>query len=77
MINITCLSIDLLGLSVFHLAGKLTRRGSTEMAADSDSLSVKHTHSHHNLPEHTNSHVENTIREGGKIQTVILIPYLH
>lgn len=48
------------------LAGKLTRRGSTDTAGDVDSLGVKHSHSHHNLPDHSNSHSDNTIKEGGK-----------
>lgn len=49
-----------------YLAGKLTRRGSSDTAGDVDSLGAKHFHSHHNLPEHSNSHSENTIKEGGK-----------
>ncbi len=46
--------------------GKLTRRGSSDTAGDVDSLGAKHFHSHHNLPEHSNSHSDNTIKEGGK-----------
>lgn len=38
------------------------------MAADADSLSVKHSHSHHSLlrdmPDHSNSHSDNTVKEG-------------
>nr|XP_055069095.1 protein unc-80 homolog isoform X5 [Misgurnus anguillicaudatus] len=47
------------------IMGKLTRRGSSDTAGDVDSLGAKHFHSHHNLPEHSNSHSENTIKEGG------------
>ncbi|XP_048124538.1 protein unc-80 homolog isoform X5 [Alosa alosa] len=59
------------------IMGKFTRRGSTEMATDTDSLSVKHTHSHHNLPEHTNSHVDNTIKEGvqSQISTITMATF--
>ncbi|KAI2663401.1 hypothetical protein H4Q32_011921 [Labeo rohita] len=46
-------------------SGKLTRRGSSDTAGDVDSLGAKHFHSHHNLPEHSNSHSDNTIKEGG------------
>lgn len=49
-------------------AGKFTRRGSTDTAADADSLSAKHSHSHHSLlrdmPDHSNSHSDNTVKEG-------------
>lgn len=48
--------------------GKFTRRGSTDTAADADSLSAKHSHSHHSLlrdmPDHSNSHSDNTVKEG-------------
>lgn len=48
--------------------GKFTRRGSTDMAADAESLSAKHSHSHHSLlrdmPDHSNSHSDNTVKEG-------------
>ncbi|XP_028832106.1 protein unc-80 homolog isoform X5 [Denticeps clupeoides] len=50
------------------IMGKFTRRGSTDTATDADSLSAKHTHSQHNLPEHTNSHADNTIKEGVRSQ---------
>ncbi|XP_046704530.1 protein unc-80 homolog isoform X4 [Silurus meridionalis] len=50
------------------IMGKLTRRGSTDMTGDVDSLGVKHSHSHHNLPDHSNSHSENTIKEGVRSQ---------
>uniref|UniRef100_A0AAV2L6A9 Protein unc-80 homolog n=1 Tax=Knipowitschia caucasica TaxID=637954 RepID=A0AAV2L6A9_KNICA len=50
------------------IMGKFTRRGSTDTAADADSLSAKHSHSHHSLmretPEHPNSNSDNTVREG-------------
>ncbi|XP_072303133.1 protein unc-80 homolog isoform X5 [Eucyclogobius newberryi] len=50
------------------IMGKFTRRGSTDTAADADSLSAKHSHSHHSLlretPDHPNSHSDNTVREG-------------
>ncbi|XP_077570796.1 protein unc-80 homolog isoform X4 [Stigmatopora nigra] len=52
------------------IMGKFTRRGSTDTAADADSLSAKHSHSHHSLlremPDHSNSHIENTVKEGEK-----------
>ncbi|XP_065096078.1 protein unc-80 homolog isoform X3 [Paramisgurnus dabryanus] len=50
------------------IMGKLTRRGSSDTAGDVDSLGAKHFHSHHNLPEHSNSHSENTIKEGVRSQ---------
>ncbi|XP_056606879.1 protein unc-80 homolog isoform X3 [Triplophysa dalaica] len=50
------------------IMGKLTRRGSTDTAGDGESLGAKHFHSHHNLPEHSNSHSENTIKEGVRSQ---------
>ncbi|XP_030638088.1 protein unc-80 homolog [Chanos chanos] len=50
------------------IMGKLTRRGSSDTAADVDNLSVKHSHSHHNLPEHSNSHGDNTVKEGVRSQ---------
>lgn len=53
------------------LAGKLTRRGSTDTAGDVDSIGVKHCHSHHNLPDHSNSHSDNTIKEGGKASIIL------
>lgn len=56
------------------VAGKLTRRGSSDTTGDVDSLGAKHFHSHHNLPEHSNSHSDNTIKEGGKqISTITLL----
>ncbi|XP_060775026.1 protein unc-80 homolog isoform X7 [Neoarius graeffei] len=51
-----------------NITWKLTRRGSTETAGDMDSLGVKHSHSHHNLPDHSNSHSDNTIKEGVRSQ---------
>lgn len=48
--------------------GKFTRRGSTDTAGDMDSLGAKHSHSHHTLlrdmPDHSNSHSDNTVKEG-------------
>ena len=50
--------------------GKLTRRGSTDTAADTDNLSAKHSHSHHSLlrdmPDHSNSHGDNTVHAKGE-----------
>ncbi|XP_063072865.1 protein unc-80 homolog [Engraulis encrasicolus] len=59
------------------IMGKFTRRSSTDMATDIDSLPVKHTHSHQNLPEQTNSHVENTIKEGvqSQISTITMATF--
>lgn len=52
----------------YHFSGRFTRRGSTDTAADADSLSAKHSHSHHSLlrdmPDHSNSHSDNTVKEG-------------
>ncbi|XP_035384136.1 protein unc-80 homolog isoform X2 [Electrophorus electricus] len=50
------------------IMGRLTRRGSTDTAGDVDSLSAKHSHSQHNLPDHSNSHSDNTIKEGVRSQ---------
>lgn len=50
-------------------SGKLTRRGSSDAATEMESLSARHSHSHHtlvsDLPDHSNSHGENTVKEGG------------
>lgn len=62
--------LDYVKCVLICLAGKLTRRGSTETAGDVDSLGVKHSHSHHNLPDHSNSHSDNTIKEGGKASII-------
>ncbi len=60
---------DTLTVSI-RFPGKFTRRGSTDTAADADSLSAKHSHSHHSLlrdmPDHSNSHSDNTVKEGEK-----------
>ncbi|KAM6945754.1 LOW QUALITY PROTEIN: protein unc-80 homolog [Aplochiton taeniatus] len=54
------------------IMGKLTRRGSSDTATDVDSLSAKHSHSHHSLlremPDHSNSHSENTVKEAVRSQ---------
>lgn len=51
------------------ISGKFTRRGSSDAATEMESLSAKHSHSHHtlvsDLPDHSNSHGENTFKEGG------------
>lgn len=50
-------------------SGKFTRRGSSDAATEMESLSARHSHSHHtlvsDLPDHSNSHGENTLKEGG------------
>ncbi|XP_034720564.1 protein unc-80 homolog isoform X19 [Etheostoma cragini] len=60
--------------------GKFTRRGSTDTAADADSLSAKHSHSHHSLlrdiPDHSNSHSDNTVREvRSQISTITMAAF--
>ncbi|XP_076872130.1 protein unc-80 homolog isoform X4 [Brachyhypopomus gauderio] len=50
------------------IMGRLTRRGSADTAGDVDSLGAKHSHSQHNLPDHSNSHSDNTIKEGVRSQ---------
>ncbi|XP_073489623.1 protein unc-80 homolog isoform X7 [Aquarana catesbeiana] len=49
------------------ILGKFTRRGSSETATEMESLSARHSHSHHTLlsdiPDHSNSHGENTNKE--------------
>ncbi|XP_008257305.2 protein unc-80 homolog isoform X1 [Oryctolagus cuniculus] len=49
------------------ILGKLTRRGSSDAATEMESLSARHSHSHHtlvsDLPDHSNSHGENTVKE--------------
>lgn len=65
-------AFDLKCVHLLHLfPGKFTRRGSTDTAADADSLSAKHSHSHHSLlrdmPDHSNSHSDNTVKEGKKM----------
>ncbi|KAJ8003918.1 hypothetical protein DPEC_G00153380 [Dallia pectoralis] len=57
------------------IMGKFTRRGSSDTAADADSLSVKHSHSHHSLlrdlPDHSNSHSDNTVHAKGDVRSQI------
>uniref|UniRef100_A0AAY5KIG3 Unc-80 homolog (C. elegans) n=1 Tax=Esox lucius TaxID=8010 RepID=A0AAY5KIG3_ESOLU len=57
------------------IMGKFTRRGSSDTAADADSLSVKHSHSHHSLlrdmPDHSNSHSDNTVHAKGEVRSQI------
>uniref|UniRef100_A0AAZ3PZM6 Unc-80 homolog (C. elegans) n=1 Tax=Oncorhynchus tshawytscha TaxID=74940 RepID=A0AAZ3PZM6_ONCTS len=57
------------------IMGKLTRRGSTDTAADTDNLSAKHSHSHHSLlrdmPDHSNSHGDNTVHAKGEVRSQI------
>ncbi|KAF4014159.1 hypothetical protein G4228_005365 [Cervus hanglu yarkandensis] len=49
------------------ILGKFTRRGSSDAATEMESLSARHSHSHHtlvsDLPDHSNSHGENTGKE--------------
>ncbi|XP_072274669.1 protein unc-80 homolog isoform X5 [Pyxicephalus adspersus] len=49
------------------ILGKFTRRGSSDTATEMESLSARHSHSHHTLlsdiPDHSNSHGENTNKE--------------
>ncbi|XP_031813996.1 protein unc-80 homolog isoform X12 [Sarcophilus harrisii] len=49
------------------ILGKFTRRGSSDAATEMESLSARHSHSHHtlvsDLPDHSNSHGENTVKE--------------
>lgn len=64
------------------LSGKFTRRGSSDAATEMESLSTRHSHSHHTLmselPDHSNSHGENTIKEGGSrqhLQAGVQVPF--
>uniref|UniRef100_A0A3Q1GA76 Unc-80 homolog (C. elegans) n=1 Tax=Acanthochromis polyacanthus TaxID=80966 RepID=A0A3Q1GA76_9TELE len=62
------------------IMGKFTRRGSTDTAADVDSLSAKHSHSHHSLlrdmPDHSNSHSDNTVKEvRSQISTITMAAF--
>uniref|UniRef100_A0A4W4GQM1 Unc-80 homolog (C. elegans) n=1 Tax=Electrophorus electricus TaxID=8005 RepID=A0A4W4GQM1_ELEEL len=58
------------------IMGRLTRRGSTDTAGDVDSLSAKHSHSQHNLPDHSNSHSDNTIKEvRSQISTITMATF--
>ncbi|XP_063789189.1 protein unc-80 homolog isoform X22 [Pseudophryne corroboree] len=49
------------------ILGKFTRRGSSDTATEMESLSARHSHSHHtlltDLPDHSNSHGDNTVKE--------------
>ncbi|XP_075463304.1 protein unc-80 homolog isoform X20 [Ascaphus truei] len=49
------------------ILGKFTRRGSSDTPTEMESLSARHSHSHHTLltdmPDHSNSHGENTVKE--------------
>ncbi|XP_067404843.1 protein unc-80 homolog isoform X2 [Emydura macquarii macquarii] len=49
------------------ILGRFTRRGSSDTATEMESLSARHSHSHHtlvtDLPDHSNSHGENTVKE--------------
>uniref|UniRef100_H3AAS0 Unc-80 homolog (C. elegans) n=1 Tax=Latimeria chalumnae TaxID=7897 RepID=H3AAS0_LATCH len=57
------------------ILSKLTRRGSTDTATEMESLSAKHSHSHHTLlsdiPDHSNSHGENTVKEASSVRSQI------
>ncbi|KAF7483620.1 hypothetical protein GHT09_004907 [Marmota monax] len=62
----------IIGSSINHIdldytPGKLTRRGSSDAATEMESLSARHSHSHHtlvsDLPDPSNSHGENTVKE--------------
>ncbi|XP_066492814.1 protein unc-80 homolog isoform X2 [Tiliqua scincoides] len=48
------------------ILGRFTRRGSSDTAADMETLSARHSHSHHTLvtdiPDHSNSHGENAFK---------------
>ncbi|XP_029696082.1 protein unc-80 homolog isoform X11 [Takifugu rubripes] len=60
--------------------GKFTRRGSTDTAADADSLNAKHSHSHHSLlrdmPDHSNSHSDNAVKEvRSQISTITMAAF--
>uniref|UniRef100_A0A3B4DM80 Unc-80 homolog (C. elegans) n=1 Tax=Pygocentrus nattereri TaxID=42514 RepID=A0A3B4DM80_PYGNA len=58
------------------IMGRFTRRGSTDTAGDMDSLGAKHSHSHHNLPDHSNSHSDNTIKEvRSQISTITMATF--
>lgn len=54
--------------SLSSMPGKLTRRGSSDAATEMESLGARPSHSHHtlvsDLPDHSNSHGENTVKEG-------------
>ncbi|XP_032879501.1 protein unc-80 homolog isoform X3 [Amblyraja radiata] len=49
------------------ILGKFTRRGSSDAATEMESMSAKHSHSHHTLlsdmPDHSNSHGDNTVKD--------------
>ncbi|XP_060684031.1 protein unc-80 homolog [Hemiscyllium ocellatum] len=49
------------------ILGKFTRRGSSDTATEMEGMSAKHSHSHHTLlsdiPDHSNSHGDNTVKE--------------
>ncbi|XP_068101295.1 protein unc-80 homolog isoform X19 [Hyperolius riggenbachi] len=48
------------------ILGKFTRRGSSDTATEMESLSARHSHSHHlltDIPDHSNSHGDNTNKE--------------
>uniref|UniRef100_A0A4X2K840 Unc-80 homolog, NALCN channel complex subunit n=1 Tax=Vombatus ursinus TaxID=29139 RepID=A0A4X2K840_VOMUR len=49
------------------ILGKFTRRGSSDAATEMETLSARHSHSRHtlvsDLPDHSNSHGENTVKE--------------
>ncbi|KAG7280341.1 hypothetical protein CRUP_024133 [Coryphaenoides rupestris] len=62
------------------IMGRFARRGSTDTAADADSLSAKHSHSHHSLlrdlPDHPNSHSDSTVREvRSQISTITMAAF--
>ncbi|XP_056440893.1 protein unc-80 homolog [Gadus chalcogrammus] len=62
------------------IMGRFARRGSTDTAVDADSLSAKHSHSHHSLlrdlPDHPNSHADGTVREvRSQISTITMAAF--
>ncbi|XP_068101286.1 protein unc-80 homolog isoform X11 [Hyperolius riggenbachi] len=53
-------------LDVSPTRSKFTRRGSSDTATEMESLSARHSHSHHlltDIPDHSNSHGDNTNKE--------------
>ncbi|KAH0621692.1 hypothetical protein JD844_023269, partial [Phrynosoma platyrhinos] len=62
----TILVIDIvLQTELPFVLGRFTRRGSSDAATEMESLSARHSHSHHtlvtDLPDHSNSHVRSQI----------------
>uniref|UniRef100_A0A8C6VR30 Unc-80 homolog, NALCN channel complex subunit n=1 Tax=Naja naja TaxID=35670 RepID=A0A8C6VR30_NAJNA len=61
------------------ILGRFTRRGSSDTATEMESLSARHSHSHHtlvtDLPDHSNSHGEVVFKIRSQISTITVATF--